>query len=179
MGKNLEEKNITPYFVIVPDKNFYLADKNGNALSDTSSVDTYTKIMQEIAETDIHDFDEDRVVNFDENEDTNFIVLSDDTVIAESSDTENSLVSADFDNNTFVFEHIDESIQYLQNGDFLYVQPDEENIIAVSVDNVDIDGDTATVTGSDDIDDIVGEDEEQATAKSTLRADAFLDGLVE
>lgn len=32
---------------------------------------------------------------------------------------------------------------------------------------------------SDDIDDIVGEDEEQATTEGTLRADAFLDGLVE
>ena len=149
--KKVDTKELPQYFLLTAE----LVDKNDKVISETYHVDKYTKIMQEIAETDIHDFDEDRVVNFDENEDTNFIVLSDDTVIAESSDTENSLVSADFDNNTFVFEHIDESIQYLQNGDFLYVQPDEENIIAVSVDNVDIDGDTATVTGSDDIDDML------------------------
>ena len=149
--KKVDTKELPQYFLLTAE----LVDKNDKVISETYHVDKYTKIMQEIAETDIHDFDEDRVVNFDENEDTNFIVLSDDTVIAESSDTENSRVSADFDNNTFVFEHIDESIQYLQNGDFLYVQPDEENIIAVSVENVEIDGDTATVTGSDDIDDML------------------------
>jgi hypothetical protein len=149
--KTIDTKDLPEYFMLEAK----LVDKNDKVLCDAFHVDTYTKIMQEIADTDIHDFDEDRVVNFDESEDTNFIVLSDDAIKLESTDTENSLVSADFDSNTFVFEHIDESIQYLNGGDFLYVQPDEENIIAIAVENVDIEGDTATVTGSDDIDDML------------------------
>ncbi len=142
---------ILPQYFIVKAQ---LVDKKGKTVSNVFTLNAYTKIMQEIAATDIHDFDEAQVINFDESEETNFIVLSDDTVKAESSEDENTLVSADFDSNTFVFENIDETIQYLQNGDLLYVQPDEENIIAVEVDDISIDGDTATIKGNENVDDI-------------------------
>ena len=131
-----------------------LIEKKGKVISNTFKLDKYTKIMQEIAATDIHDFDGAQVVNFDDNDETNFLVLSDETVKAECSEEENTLVSADYDSSTFVFENINESIRYLQNGDLLYIQPDKENVIAVSVDDIDIDGDTAIVKGSDDIDDM-------------------------
>ncbi len=142
---------ILPQYFIVEAK---LVDKKGKTVSNVFKLNEYTKIMHEIAATDIHDFDEAQVINFDESEETNFIVLSEDTVKAESSENENTLVTADFDSNTFVFENIDETIQYLQSGDLLYVQPDEENIIAIEVDDISIDGDTATIKGNENIDDM-------------------------
>ena len=112
-----------------------MIDKKGKVISNTFKLDKYTKIMQEIATTDIHDFDGEQVVNFDDNDETNFLVLSEETVKAECSEEENTLASADYDSSTFVFENINESIRYLQNGDLLYIQPDDENIIAVAVDD--------------------------------------------
>uniref|UniRef100_UPI00048CE0F0 leucine-rich repeat domain-containing protein n=1 Tax=Ruminococcus flavefaciens TaxID=1265 RepID=UPI00048CE0F0 len=114
----------------------------------------YTKEYQEILATDIHDFDQEQVVNLDEDETTNFLVLNEDTVKAESSEEQNNLVSADYDNNVFVFDNADDSISSLQEGEYLYIQPDEENIIAVNVEKIEKDGDTVTVSGNDDIEDM-------------------------
>ena len=132
----------------------HLADKSGKVLSNKFVLNTYTKIMQEIAATDIHDFNEGQVVNFDESEDTNFIVLSEDTIIADSTEEKNNLVSADYNSNTFVIDNIDETVSDLKSGEYFYMQANEDDIIAVAVDNVDIDGDTATITGSDNIDEM-------------------------
>ncbi|WP_037272792.1 leucine-rich repeat domain-containing protein, partial [Ruminococcus flavefaciens] len=114
----------------------------------------YSKEYQEILATDINDFDQEQVVNLDEDETTNFLVLNEDTVIAESSEEQNTLVSADYDNNVFVFDNADESVASLEKGEYLYIQPDEDNIIAVSVEKIEKDGDTVTVSGNDDIEDM-------------------------
>ncbi len=114
----------------------------------------YTKEIQEILATDITAFDQEQVVNLDDDETTNFLVLNEDTVRAESSDTQNTLVSADYDNNVFVFENADETVSSLQEGEFFFIQPDDENIIAVNVENVEKDGDTVTVSGDGEIDDM-------------------------
>ncbi|WP_037271464.1 leucine-rich repeat domain-containing protein, partial [Ruminococcus flavefaciens] len=114
----------------------------------------YTKEYQEILATDINDFDQEQVVNLDEDETTNFLVLNEDTVIAESSEEQNTLVSADYENNVFVFDNADESVASLEKGEYLYIQPDEDNIIAVSVEKIEKDGDTVTVSGNDDIEDM-------------------------
>ena len=142
---------VLPQFFIVQAE---LVDSKGNTISNVFKLNTYTHIIQDIAATDIHDFNEEQVINFDESEETNFIVLSDDTIRAESSDEENTLVSADYDSNTFVFENVNETIKYLQGGDLLYIQPDAENIIAIEVDDIIVDGDTATIMGNDDIEEM-------------------------
>ena len=130
-----------------------LVDESGNVLSSVFTFNKYTKEMQEILAADIHDFNEDYVVSFDESEDTNFIVLNEQTVIIESSETENTLVSADYDNNVYVFENADEDIKSLESGEYLYVQPNENDIIAVSVEDVDFNDNQVTVTGdSENID---------------------------
>ncbi len=132
----------------------YLTDENGLRLSKEYSNNVYTQKMQEIAETDIYDFPEKNVINFDENTDTNFIVLSDGTVTAESTEDTNKLLSADYDNNVFVFENADETVQSMEFGQYLYIQPDEENIIALSVEDISTDGNITTVSGSGDIEDM-------------------------
>jgi hypothetical protein len=115
-----------------------LVNKKGKSLCSPFTKNTYTKEMQEIIATDIHDFDEEYVVNFDESEDTNFLVLSEDTVKAESTDETNTLSSADYENGIFVFDNADETLKNLEEGESLFIQPNENDIIAVSVDNVEI-----------------------------------------
>uniref|UniRef100_UPI0025D4B619 leucine-rich repeat protein n=1 Tax=Ruminococcus sp. TaxID=41978 RepID=UPI0025D4B619 len=114
----------------------------------------YTKKIQEILATDITAFNEEQAVNLDEDETTNFLVLSENTVKAESSENQNTLVTADYTNNVFVFDNADETIASLQKGQLFFVKPDDENIIAVKVEDVEANGDTVTVSGNDDIDDM-------------------------
>ena len=104
--------------------------------------------MQKIYETDVYDFDSEYVVNLDEKDDTNFFVLSDEAVIAESSSNVNSLVSSDFDKGVFVFENADESLMNLKNSDYLYIQPSDDDIIAVCVEEVSVSDDVVTVIDS-------------------------------
>ncbi|WP_037271550.1 leucine-rich repeat domain-containing protein, partial [Ruminococcus flavefaciens] len=131
-----------------------LFDSLNRPVGKSYTLSRYTKEFQEILATDINDFEQEQVVNLDEDETTNFLVLNEDTVKAESSEEQNTLVSANYDNNVFVFENADESITSLENGEYLYIQPDEDNIIAVNVEKIEKDGDTVTVSGNDDIEDM-------------------------
>ncbi|WP_037272814.1 leucine-rich repeat domain-containing protein, partial [Ruminococcus flavefaciens] len=127
-----------------------LFDALNRPVGTSYTLSRYTKEIQEIIATDINDFDEEQVVNLDEDDTTNFLVLNDDTVKAESSEEQNTLVSADYDNNVFVFENADETVASLQEGELFFIQPDDDNIIAVNVENVEKDGDKVTVSGNDE-----------------------------
>ncbi|WP_028516293.1 leucine-rich repeat protein [Ruminococcus flavefaciens] len=131
-----------------------LVDNYGNELSERYILSKYMRFMQELNEATIYDYNDDRLVNLDENEDTNFFVLSEDTIRAVSTEEENTLVSADYDNGIYVFENINDSIRYLSEGDYFYAQPDDTDVVAVNVESIDVDGDTATIKGGIDIDDM-------------------------
>ena len=125
-----------------------LASDSGKELSQESICYKYTEDMQEILKADINDFESEQVVNFDESETTNFLVLSEDTVKAESNEEQNVLLSADYDNEVFVFDNVDETVSSLESGEFFYIQPNEEDIIAIAVDSIETDGEQAIVKGS-------------------------------
>lgn len=115
----------------------------------THVIAEYTKQMQEIYAAKVDDFDPAYVINFDNSTDTNFMVLNDETVIAESSETANVLVSADYDNGIYVFENADERVMSLKKDDCFYIQPTEEDMIAISVDSVQTEDGVTTITESD------------------------------
>ena len=131
-----------------------LADVHGSELGEPFISSKYMRFMQELAVATVDDYDEQYVVNLDESEDTNFFVLSEDTIVAESSEEENTLVSADYDKEVYVFENINDSIRYLSEGDYFYAQPTDMDMVAVNVESIEIDGDTATIRGGGEIDDM-------------------------
>ena len=131
-----------------------LKDRNGYELSPKHNFNNYTRFKQKINSATVEDFDEEYVVNLDDDDTTNFFVLKEETVIAESSENTNTLVSADYDNDTYVFENIDDSIRNLKEGDYLYVRPNETDIIAVNVDNIRINGNRSEIKGTGNTDDI-------------------------
>ena len=141
-----------PEFYIISAQLF---DGMNNPVGNCFTVDKYTRQMQEILAADITDFEAERVVNFDEDPTTNFLVLGDDVVKAEATDSVNTLVSADYEHDTYVFNNADNSMLGLKKGDDLYIQPDDENIIAISVDSVTVDGDNVTVKGENNVDEIL------------------------
>uniref|UniRef100_UPI0025F9F40D leucine-rich repeat domain-containing protein n=1 Tax=Ruminococcus sp. TaxID=41978 RepID=UPI0025F9F40D len=118
------------------------------------TITTYTRFVQEMKATDIYDYEEEYVVNLDEDETTNFVILSEDTIQGETTEDTNILVSADYENDQYVFEHIDDTIRYLDKGDHFFIRPTENDIITLSVSDITIDGDRATLTGDGNTDGI-------------------------
>jgi uncharacterized repeat protein (TIGR02543 family) len=106
----------------------------------------YTQEMQEFFQKTTKDFDADRVLNLDKDNTNNFAVF--DKSVKMLSDDDAALVSANEDNNTYVFQNAD-SITSMKQGDtFAYAYEDGSELI-VKVDSVKTDGDTVTVTGMD------------------------------
>lgn len=151
-GKNvtteikLNYDSLPDYFYVTAD----LIDSLSNKLCPTYFNENYTREMQEIYAADIHDFDSKYVVNFDEDESTNFLVLNESTVIAESSADTNILVSADYDNNVYVFENFDETVKSLNKNDYFFIYTGDADAIAINVEEVVTDGNTATINASDE-----------------------------
>ncbi len=145
---DVEVTSLPEYFTV----DVMLFDSFNTPVCEPYTITTYTRFVQEMKATDIHDYDEDYVVNLDEDETTNFIVLNENTVKAETTENTNILVSADYENDQYVFEHIDDTIRYLDKGDHFFIQPTEEDIIALSVGDISIDGDRAVLTGDENTD---------------------------
>ncbi|MCR4759959.1 MAG: leucine-rich repeat domain-containing protein, partial [Oscillospiraceae bacterium] len=131
-----------------------LVNALGLPIGDSYLVSDHTRQVQEIRDTDITAFDQEQVVNLDDSNDTNFLVLNENTVKAESTDTVNTLVSADYDNNIYVFDNIDDTVRNLESGAHFFAQPCPEEIVALIVDDIQIDGDTATLSGEDAVDEM-------------------------
>lgn len=82
----------------------FLVGESDEALCECYTTEHYTSAFKEIMETDIFDFEPEQVLNLDEQTDTNFMVFSEDTITVTGSTAKNVLVSADIDNNTYVFK---------------------------------------------------------------------------
>ena len=109
-----------------------------------------TKEMQEILAKTVDDFDPELVVQIDETDDTNnFYVLSDNTILLDSNSETNTIVSADFETGTYVFGNIDDSMRNLAVGDIFSAATDL-GVIAAEIQTITIDGDTATIVGTSD-----------------------------
>ena len=145
-----------------------LVNRLGQPVCDAFTLKTQTHFIQEMQATDITEFEPEQVVNLDDSNDTNFFVLSEDTVQAKSTENVNTLVSADYDHNIYVFDHIDETVRSLKEGQFLYIRPTDEDIITTKVLDVEIDGDTATITGMDSIDEMFDFDTFFISSASTM-----------
>ena len=147
---NADRSRIPEFFTVTAQ----LVNRLGQPMCDEFTLKTYTHFVQEMQATDITEFEPEQVVNLDDSTDTNFFVLSEDTVQAESSEDVNTLVSADYDHNVYVFDHIDETVRSLKKGQFFYIRPTDEDIITTKILDIEIADDTATITGMDSIDEM-------------------------
>ncbi len=132
----------------------YIIGTIGNIISNEFVDKSHTKVRQKIATTDIYDFQPENIINLDECDETNFMVLTDDTVKAEVSNEHNLFISADYDNNVFKLQNADDTVKNIKKGQFFYYQPNNEDIIAISVDEVSTEDDITTIKGNSDIEDM-------------------------
>ncbi|MEY8333207.1 Ig-like domain-containing protein [Lachnospiraceae bacterium 47-T17] len=106
----------------------------------------YTKEMQDFLAKTTDDFDADRVLNLDSDKTNNFAVYSNQvTVISGSGIT---IESADEEANTYIFKNAD-SIAALHSGEMFSYQCADGSVLVVKVNQIQVDGDIVTVTGTD------------------------------
>lgn len=114
----------------------------------------YTQEMQEFLSKTTEDFEEDLVLNLDDDTTNNFGVYSSDVILIEQQGNKDQVSSSNDKTGTYVFTNIDNQISDLEKGDiFAYDYSDEDGkeTIIIKVDNIEIDGTTATITEDADV----------------------------
>ena len=144
----LAECEMPEYFVIKA----FLLDEENKPLCENYENRENTKAFAEFFAKTIYDFDEEKVINLDASDESNFAVIADDATISQQTETENILVTNNYDEGIYVFENADEVISHLSENDVLYfVYGDaQDDYIITKVGSVKNDNGTVTVTAADE-----------------------------
>lgn len=144
----LDECEMPDFFVV---KAFLLDCDNAPICKNYEGLE-YTAAYQEFLAKTVFDFEEETIVNFDNSYDNNFAVVTDEAVNVEQTETLNILVTNDYENGVYVFENADDTIKSLTSGEVFYYEygDGEDDYILTKVGTVEIDGDTVTITASDE-----------------------------
>lgn len=111
----------------------------------------YTREMQELLNSTVEDYDSERVLNLDDDNTTNFAVFGENTIVLEAVEGVNTVAQIDDETATYVLENADEIVTNLRERD-VFVYPYAENeLLIIKVADIHVDGSTATITGSDDV----------------------------
>ena len=111
----------------------------------------YTREMQELLSSTIHDYDPELVLNLDEDENTNFAVYTADVIRVEETEGRNIVTTCDDDNLLYVIENADETFTSLQAGDVVSYAYGENELLLVKVAAIAVEGTTVTITGDSDM----------------------------
>lgn len=109
----------------------------------------YTKEMQDFLAKETTDFENDRVLNLDESETNNFAVYDEDTQIIDETETSNVLRESDETEQKYVFDKIDSKIRSLKAGDIFSYEKENQEVFIIKVQGIQIEGNTAVITGQD------------------------------
>ena len=138
--------NLPQYFMAAA---FLVDTYDYSPLCESYETPMYTREMQELLASTIHDYDADRVLNLDEDAQTNFAVYAEDTIVVEEQTGVNTIISADDATMTYVIGNADDTFLYLQSGDVVAYEYGEEDFLFCKVAAVDVDGTTVTIQGED------------------------------
>lgn len=127
----------------------FLLGSRHHALCKSFTFRELTKEYKEFFSKDTDDFAADRVVNLDGDKDNNFLVLADEMHRAAQEGAKDTLLSADYDGNVYVFGGATDAITGLQAGDLFYYDDNGfDNVVILRVTAVTVSADgRATVTG--------------------------------
>ena len=113
----------------------------------------YTRDMQELlamtVEDCVEEYGEDRIYNLDEQSDTNFAVYSEHAVVIEEQAGVNTVVSADDETSTYVFDNADEQVAGLAAGDVVIYAYENEELLIFKVGSISKSGSTVTISGAE------------------------------
>lgn len=138
-------ENVPEYFLI---RAFLIDSETNHPLCTKYESPMYTKEMQDFLAKKTEDFEKDKVLNLDESETNNFAVYDENTQVIQETNEVNTLKEENTDGQRYVFDNIDTKISSLQEGDILSYEQ-EDDVLIIKIHTIDIDGDTAVITGED------------------------------
>ncbi len=139
-------KEIPQYFLI---RAFLIDSETNQPFCIKYESPMYTKEMQDFMAKETEDFAKDRVLNLDDSTTNNFAVYDENTQVIDEKGTKNVLREINENEQTYVFDNIDSKISSLQEGDIFSYEQKDNNVLIVKIHTIDIDGNTATITGED------------------------------
>lgn len=126
---------------------YILDSRDHRPLCSAYETPMYTFEMQQLLSSTVEDYDEKLVLNLDGDSTTNFAVYNDNVVRVEEKPGINTLISAEPDSLTYVFENPDSTLSSLVYGDVLVYAYGKEELIFVKVSSVDMEGARVSIRG--------------------------------
>ncbi len=109
----------------------------------------YTQSMQELLDSTVEDYPEDRVLNLDDDNTTNFVVCADAAIVVEEQEGINTLISADDETMTYVIGNADAQFTSLQSGDVVVYPYGDDQYVIAKVEKISVSGTTVTISGGE------------------------------
>ena len=130
----------------------YLVDSyDFSPLCQAYETPVYTKEMQQLIASNIHDYDAELVLNLDEDENTNFAVYAEHVIRVQEVAGKNIVTTCDDENMRYVIENADETFTSLRPGDVVSYAYGENELLLVKVAAITVTGTTVTITGDNGI----------------------------
>ena len=117
----------------------------------------YTWEMQFLQSATVEDFGEEYVLQLGDSTDTNFAVYGPNTTVIYPVEGVNTVMSVDNEAMVYVIENADEQITSLESGSIFAYHYGVNQVLIVKVAEMDMDGNTVTITGGElEIDEVFG-----------------------
>ena len=127
----------------------YLLDiKTNDPLSPEFRTQLYTKMVQDIKNSTVADYDPERVLNLDDDNTTNFAVFGENTILVR----EDSQVQITGGNGVYTVTNADERFLAMQPGDSFAMPQEGGDYLIVKAARVSVKGDTVTIYENADAD---------------------------
>ena len=115
---------------------------------------SHTKVLVDIKNATVNDFESDRVINLDDNNSTNFAVVNPGVTLISSDDVpsnQNLLIENDTDNLNYTIDNATDDIKDLHTGSILTYEYEDGKLLIVRVKDIFVNGDTVTIHGDDSL----------------------------
>ena len=127
----------------------YLLDAETNdPLSQVFRTQLYTKVVQDVKNSTVEDYDPERVLNLDDDNTTNFAVFGEDTILVQ----EGSPCQISGGDGVYTVTNADERFLAMKAGDSFAVPQNGRDILIVKAARVSVQGDTVTIYEDADAD---------------------------
>lgn len=125
---------------------YLLSAADNTPLSKEFRTQLYTKVVQDIKNSTVDDYDPERVLNLDDDRTTNFAVFGENTILLDSS------VSITISGDTYTIENASDELNAMQPGDSFAQTQENGEVLIVKAAQVKVSGDTVTITDDPDAD---------------------------
>ena len=115
---------------------------------------SHTKVLVDIKNATVDDFESNRVINLDDNNSTNFAVVNPGVTLISSDDVpsnQNLLIENDTDNLNYTIDNATDDIKDLHTGSILTYEYEDGKLLIVRVKDIFVNGDTVTIHGDNSL----------------------------